>query len=352
MPPALDENIKDRVRALWFAGETRKNIAAECQIGAGSVTNIVDDWKNGIEKSGLEWIRELAVQLRKEGTTLVEFASIYRRNNYIKKLDANEEQIESLISNLLKSSRSIPQEKIVDLVNQLHELSESDSIPPVAIPAYVKQKIEEKHTLEEEIRKSRLSLDQENIKIEIIEEYKKLKEELNKRGISIGDPRRFASVLQTIDRIGNEPRKIIRELEQIKSLKQTERRLKKNCGMWESRATQYKEIIPMCEQVVSRGDLGISLLMALHAAVLKKTEESSVPPNAAPIQVLQEIEDYKRLGGIKKQLLDTFTQLNITKEFLGRQNDAINTLMKLQLSGMTEDQILRICRAIEVNSRG
>jgi hypothetical protein len=216
----------------------------------------------------------------------------------------------------------------------------------------LKQKIEEKHTLEEEIRKSRLSLDQENIKIEIIEEYKKLKEELNKRGISIGDPRRFASVLQTIDRIGNEPRKIIRELEQIKSLKQTERRLKKNCGMWESRATQYKEIIPMCEQVVSRGDLGISLLMALHAAVLKKTEESSVPPNAAPIQVLQEIEDYKRLGGIKKQLLDTFTQLNITKEFLGRQNDAINTLMKLQLSGMTEDQILRICRAIEVNSRG
>jgi hypothetical protein len=121
MPPALDENIKDRVRALWFAGETRKNIAAECQIGAGSVTNIVDDWKNGIEKSGLEWIRELAVQLRKEGTTLVEFASIYRRNNYIKKLDANEEQIESLISNLLKSSRSIPQEKIVDLVNQLQE---------------------------------------------------------------------------------------------------------------------------------------------------------------------------------------------------------------------------------------
>jgi len=72
------------VRKLWFSGEIRKNIAAKCEIAAGSVTNIISELKNGLEDSDLEWIRELAVQLKKEGTTLAEFASIYRRHNFIK----------------------------------------------------------------------------------------------------------------------------------------------------------------------------------------------------------------------------------------------------------------------------
>src|SRR5438094_8568465 len=128
MPLALDESVKDQVRKLWFSGETRKNIAAECQIGAGSVTNIVNQGMKGLEESDLEWIRELAVQLKKEGTTLAEFALIFRRHNYIKKLGASEEQIESLIVNLLDGAKSVPQIKIVNLVNQLFILSEYDSI--------------------------------------------------------------------------------------------------------------------------------------------------------------------------------------------------------------------------------
>ena len=43
MPPALDQSVKDRVRTLWFSGETRKKIAKECEIGAGSVTNIISE---------------------------------------------------------------------------------------------------------------------------------------------------------------------------------------------------------------------------------------------------------------------------------------------------------------------
>ena len=141
MPLALDESVKDQVRKLWFSGETRKNIAAECQIGAGSVTNIVNQGMKGLGESDLEWIRELAVQLKKEGTTLAEFVSIYRRHNFINKLGANEDQIESLIVNLLDGARSVPQEKIVDLVNQLFDIAKSESVPLTEVPAYVKEKI-------------------------------------------------------------------------------------------------------------------------------------------------------------------------------------------------------------------
>ena len=112
MPPALDQSVKDRVRRLWFlSGETRKNITETCGIGAGSVTNIINDFRNGLESTDYESIRELAVQLKNEGMTFAEFAFTYRRHNYIKKLGSTEDQIESLICNLLEGARSLPPEK-------------------------------------------------------------------------------------------------------------------------------------------------------------------------------------------------------------------------------------------------
>jgi len=72
------------------------------------VSNIVNECNSGLQASDLKWVRELAVQLKKEGTTLAEFACIFRRHNYIKKLGVTEEQIESLICNLLEGARSLP----------------------------------------------------------------------------------------------------------------------------------------------------------------------------------------------------------------------------------------------------
>jgi hypothetical protein len=61
MPPALEQDVKDKVKQLWLSGETRSNIAAECGIGAGSVTNIVNEWKKDLESSDYESMRELTV---------------------------------------------------------------------------------------------------------------------------------------------------------------------------------------------------------------------------------------------------------------------------------------------------
>jgi len=144
MPPALDEDIKNLVRQLWLSGETRKNIAVECGIGAGSVTNIINEWSQGLESSEYEPMRELAVELKKEGLTIAELASIYRHHNYVKKFGADELQIESLIENLLVGAQSLPQEKIIDLVNMLFEFSESESIPLTELPVFINHKLEEK----------------------------------------------------------------------------------------------------------------------------------------------------------------------------------------------------------------
>jgi hypothetical protein len=87
MPSALEQDVKEEVKKLWLSGETRKNIAGRCRIGAGSVTNIVNEWKKDLESSDYESMRELAVELKK-GVTFVELASIYKFYNYIRKFGA------------------------------------------------------------------------------------------------------------------------------------------------------------------------------------------------------------------------------------------------------------------------
>jgi hypothetical protein len=82
-----------------------------------------------------------------------------------------------LIANLL-DAKSLPQEKILDLVNQLFEISESASVGPADVPNYVKRKIQEKQRIEEEIQKAPEILYYKNVDIQTIEEYKKLEDEL------------------------------------------------------------------------------------------------------------------------------------------------------------------------------
>src|SRR5262245_955298 len=101
MPPALVEKVKKQVWRLWLSCETRKNIAEVCEIGAGSVTNIINEKTKCLDGSEYGAIRELATQLRKERLSYTDLAAMYRRHNYIEKMGANEEEVESLIANLL-----------------------------------------------------------------------------------------------------------------------------------------------------------------------------------------------------------------------------------------------------------
>jgi hypothetical protein len=224
----------------------------------GSVTNIVNEKTKGLADSEYGATRDLAVQLKKEGLSFVELASIYRRHNYVNKLGANEEEVESLVANLLDGARSIPQEIIADLMNQLFELSKSENIPPKEVPAYINQKIEEKKRLEDEIQKSRAILDQECVDIQTIEGHKKMMKELKKYGLSTEAPHKLVSVLQSFNEMGFDPQRIVTYYKQTKSLKQKEWRLRNYCKLWESRAAEYQKIIPMCKHVVSMG-IGYSL---------------------------------------------------------------------------------------------
>jgi len=191
---------------------------------------------------------------------------MYRYHKFIEKLGANEDQIESLIFDLLNIIKPIPIEKAAEIVNQLYELSECEHISSPEVPLYLKRKIDEKHRIEEEMRKAGEVLEQKNVDIQTIDEYR----ELEKYGLSMESLPKLVSVLLKINQLGYDALKIVKELARVKSLKQL-----KNCKMLELCAARYKQLLPLCDQIVRFG-IGIGELSAFHAAVMKKVDMEKI----------------------------------------------------------------------------
>jgi hypothetical protein len=261
-------------------------------------------------------------------------------------LGANQDQIESLIANLANFPKP---EKLIDVANQIAQLSRFESIPLEDLENHVKQKEEEKQRLEQEIKNKRVILESTNVDVQTINEYKQLKDELSKRRLSSKDPTRFLSILQTIKQIGYDPQKIVARFSYIKSLTQTEKGVEDNCKMLEERMARCKGVLPLAEQI-SRLPIGIGELLAFHSAVSETAEMNNLSMRSAAYRVIEDIRDYNKLGGIKKQLSDASSKVFVMNQFLARQNKAVMSLVKLQSHGVTEDQILHFHNFLQKNS--
>ena len=73
------------------------------------------------------------------------------------------------------------------MVNQLFNISKSESIALEQVPEYIKQKLEDKEKLEEQIKEAEAVLQSKNVAIETIDEHIHLNEELSKHGLSTKD---------------------------------------------------------------------------------------------------------------------------------------------------------------------
>jgi hypothetical protein len=92
-------------------------------------------------------------------------------------------------------------------------------------------------------------------------------------------------------------------------------------------------------------------VLALETAVIKKIGEYGVSPSVAPYRVMRDIDDYNKNGGMNKHLNDTFMKVQMVNLVSARQNNAIMALARLQFQGISEDQILKTCRVIEMNGK-
>jgi hypothetical protein len=338
MPAAIDNSVKTNVIRQWLDGDTRDKIAADNRIGAGTVSGIINEWRKGIDALEYESVRELSTSCKKQGINLGELVSSLRINNFVQKLGANQDQIETFIANLANSPEP---EKLIDVATQIAQISMSESISLDELGNHIKQKEEEKQMLEEEIKQRRVILENTNVDITALNEYKKLKEQLGAHGLSLKDPQILLSILDTIRQMGYDPQKIVREYQKIKSFRETEKHLNNNCKALEARAAQCRYVLPMCEQIMRIG-IGLPELLAFHTAVVNKSERDNLSREAAAYRVMEEIEDYNKSGGMKKQMNDISMQMFMMNQFLGRRNKAVTSLLNMQCYGIGDDEIVRI----------
>jgi hypothetical protein len=65
MPAPIDEIVKRRVIQEWLSGEARDKIAADNNIGSGTVSSIVNSYKIGLDNLDLDSFRGLMVEAKK-----------------------------------------------------------------------------------------------------------------------------------------------------------------------------------------------------------------------------------------------------------------------------------------------
>jgi hypothetical protein len=346
MPSPIEEVIKRRVIQQWLSGEPRDKIASDLQIGAGTVSGIVSDFKENLHGSDLDSVRELAIEARKQGLTPSDLAAHIRLHNFFIKSGAAEDKVESFIANV--NSNDIPPERVIELVYQLHGISKSESIPLDQVANYVKEKLEEKQKIDEEIKEADAILQSRNVNIEAINEHIQLNERLNERGLSTEDIEKLLNLIDNAKEFGFDGKKIVAKLRKIKRLDKKEERLRNNCEILSKQLTTYKEILPLTELVHSMNISGHELI-SFKVAVNEAAEQYGFPRSTAAFYVINNIRDYNKQGQLKKELSALYLHKFAINEACSRQSQSLIALAKLKSYGLTEDRILQLNDLLENN---
>jgi len=350
MPAAIDPIIKQWVIAQYLQGVTRDKIAADNGIGTGTVSNIIDEWKKGVQDSDYESIRELSVFCKKQGMTLNALASCIRVNNYVQSLGANvnESTLESLIANMA----NYPDRNPAKLIEAAAQISES-GIPFEKLEEHVKTLMAEKETLQREIDEERVIFDGVHVDAEgrrkIMEEYGQMKAEMWKCGIGPEDPKQFSRLIQTLQTDNYDCAKILSAFADIEDTKRLRQEVDHDRQNLEARLEEVKDTLPFAEQLSQYG-VGISEVLAFMLAADEKADMESISRGAAAYKVIEELRDYSQLGGLKKEQNRLQQQIFMSNMIMTTRQQAFVSLMRLQALGVTDMEIKNMAHLMDFDS--
>jgi len=346
MPPLTDEQTRRNVIRQWISGFPRDTIAEQNGIGAGTVSSIVNNYKVGLEELDFDSIRQLAVEARQHGLNFADLASHARLYNFFRNSGAAENKIESFIKKV--SSADVSPEKVIELVYQLYEISNTESIPLDQVPNYIEKKLEEKKKIDEQIKEADAILQSKNVSIEAINEHLQLNEELKKYRLSTRDINRLVNLLEVAKEYRYSPGKIIAKLRNIKRLENKENKLKGSVEALSKKEAKYKGIIPLA-QIIWDLRIGKNELISFKVAVCEAAQLFGFPRSTAAVYVLNNLRDYNKKGQLKKELSSLYLQKYAVEEFCSRRSQVIMALTNLKSHGITEQQIISLNHFLESN---
>lgn len=127
MPTRISDAVKSIVIQQWLEGIARDTIAANNGLSAEGVTNIINEWRQGLGSSVADDLRELATNLRKIGITHAQCSLGYRVAKMMINLGVNEDGFEVFILEIYNRCKDfgLTPENIASQLRDLLEFSTS-----------------------------------------------------------------------------------------------------------------------------------------------------------------------------------------------------------------------------------
>lgn len=135
----IPRNIKIKVIRQWLDGLTRERIAKKEDIGAGTVTAIIQEARKEEEYNDIDLLREVAVRLKEEGIGLPLLAFAIKLKRIMEENNINEDQIEPIIQELATYCLryKIPYDTIIKIGREALYLEQKYAVPIEKIPEYI-----------------------------------------------------------------------------------------------------------------------------------------------------------------------------------------------------------------------
>jgi hypothetical protein len=96
-------------------------------------------------------------------------------------------------------------------------------------------------------------------------------------------------------------------------------------------------------------NIDIHQLLVFDSTVNQLAKQYNIPPYVAALRLFNEIRDYDKIGGLKKEVSRLCQQIFVVNEVWANQNKAMMTMINLQSRGITEDRILQLNNYLESN---
>jgi hypothetical protein len=150
----ISRNIKTRVIRQWLDGRTREQIRRENDIGAGTVTAIIQDARKNGEHSDIDVLRQISVKLKVEGLDLSSLAFATRTNSIMEENGINEDQLEQIIQEFAtyRLRHELTYDIIIKCGREALYLENKYNVPIEKIPEYITQGKKTIDRLEDERR--------------------------------------------------------------------------------------------------------------------------------------------------------------------------------------------------------
>jgi hypothetical protein len=312
-----------------------------------TVSIIVDEYKAGLDNFDLDSFRELTLEAKKRGMSPRDLASFFRLYNFFRGSGAKENEVESFITNI--NSGYIPPDKAIELVNQLHTISKSESIPLDQVPGYIERKLEEKQKLDEQIREAETKLQTKNVNIQAINEHLALNEKLKQYGLSTQDIDKLLKILANAARYGFDGDRIASKLYDIQDLERKQRAMKNKCKGLSKQAARYNDLLALTEEIAAWG-IGIEELLALKVGIIQAAKYYNLPPLAATLRLIDDIIEYNKINGLRKEISALYLQKYTIEQAYSRKSQPLGALATLKSYGLTEERILQLSNFVEDNA--